>query len=330
VFPLPPGDTASFVARAEALQNRRGLSESVALTLADFNRELGAGEQSVKNLGRLTRGDALGIAARSAPHASGRPVSILFKASTAVALARSLEERGIGGFVPVFTIDGGDPAVKAGSPGASDPRHAVDLGRALHRLLPGWGLVVCALRLLRPEGLPVFEQEFLGPDWIRAMLAERGADLRARGLEAPFQETHPTNLHFETDSGAVSHVAWDGARFTLEGEEVEPFDLLSRLERLVPGPALQPLLLEMALPVASQVADPPEAASFAQALPLYSCFGLPDPLVFPAAAGSLLIGEDRREETDWVRALETGTPNLADRLLASIDVFDFRHRVYSW
>ncbi|GEM_PF-3175161 len=357
LVPAPPGDPDSFARRLEALRERPGLSESLAVTLTEFNRNLGAEDLALSNLGRLARGEAAAVIAFSPPFPSGGPASILFKAATASALCRALSSKGVGAFVPVFIVDAGPPGTSAPPSALRAPEeeegigNRVDglleeaaslppeaaFGRLLHGLLPGLGLVLAALRFFRPEGLSLFEQELLDPEGIASLLRRAGEALAREGVAVPFDASPATNLCFEEAVGRPRPVTFEQDRFLLDGREVEPFDLLSGLDRLSPAPSLQPLLACMALPVATVVADPEEAASCLQRGPLYAYFGLTRPVVFPRLTATLV--EDRagapqptaglRETSDpWVHLISRHGPLLSERLLASADVFDFRHHVF--
>jgi uncharacterized protein YllA (UPF0747 family) len=333
----PPGDLDGLRAQADDLKGRPGLSESLHLTLMEFNRSLGAGDRSLENLDRLARGGTPAVAALARPNPGGGPTDVFFRALTATALSRSLREKGAGEFVPLFVVDAGTPG---GSDASADP---AAFGALLHRRFPAWGLVLVALRLLRPEGLTLFEQEFLDPHGIRTVLEACGSRLASRGMEAPFKGADPTNLLFEEEDGTPSPVVGRGDRFFVGDREVEPFDLLSRLERLAPDTALQPLLLNMALPVACLVTGPDQAAGHIQASSLFPLFGLPLPPLFPQATGTRVQWNGPEDEAPpvpspedlapsaeaWDEILARFRPSLPGELLHAMDVFDFRHHVIS-
>ncbi len=181
-------------------------------------------------------------------------------------------------------------------------------------------------RFLRPEGLPLFEQELIDPGGIQSILRETGERLRHRGFEVPF-EGAPTNLFVEEEGAGPKPVRWEGERFTvLGGGGVEPFDLLCRIEDLMPGPVLRPLLRAMALPAAAEIAGPVEAARYAQLRFLHPYFGLPAPLVFPRLSLSFREGDAMEATEPWIGAWVRHGPALLERLLAGADLFDFRHQ----
>ncbi|MHC5035875.1 MAG: bacillithiol biosynthesis protein BshC [Planctomycetota bacterium] len=328
-FAYAPKEIDSFRERIARLAERRGFSESLVLTFSAFNESMEAGEASVKNLARLGQGDAFAVvASMPAPPQEG-PAETLFKCATIVALSRHLEEAGVGRFVPVLFLDPGGLRREEGedpSPSVQVSKEAVPFGRALQQTVPDWGIVLGSVRFLRPEGLTLFEQELLDPSGIHEILVETGERLAARGYPAPFSASGPPNLVFEDEIGTPVKVNWDGEAFRLGETEVEAFDLLSRLERLAPTAVLEPLLVDMALPVAAMVAGPGEGAQHAQRGGLYGYYGLPDPLVFPALCAS--VPGNRTGEEAWTDVLDKmGIPS-PEALLASIDVFDFRQHVF--
>ncbi|MHC4600589.1 MAG: bacillithiol biosynthesis protein BshC, partial [Planctomycetota bacterium] len=299
-FAHDPSRLPSFGERIELLKERRGLSESLHVTLLQFNRNLAAGAEGEANLSRLARGDAYGVVTVLRPSTRGGPDADLFRLATAVALCRFLEKEALGEFAPVlfFEEDPGNFASTGGAPESPLPEgpfraEADDLlreggnlplphatGRLLNRCFPQAGLTVMDHRFLRPEGLPLFEQELIDPGGVRSILRETGERLRKQGFEAPFEKSPPTNLFVEEEDAGPKHVRWEEERFTVEGEgEVEPFDLLCRIEDLHPGPVLRPLLRAIALPAAAEITGPVETARYANLRLLYPYFGLPAPLV---------------------------------------------------
>ncbi|MHC4777408.1 MAG: bacillithiol biosynthesis protein BshC [Planctomycetota bacterium] len=352
LFPYDPSTSTSFEARLGTLEGRRRLGESLHLTLAEFNRKLGGGEATEVNLARLARGEAVAVSTRIKPSPAGGAGGSFSKLATSAALCQALEDRGLGGFVPIAFLDddAGDEEVeitphdlppdprpledrKLITPRPGDPP-PVAFGRVLHGCFQEQGFVCTDHRLLRPEGLPLFEQELIDPGGIRAILDETSALLRSGGFDVPWAETGPTDLFVEEEGGAMSHVGWDGDRFTFAGgEEVEPFDLLCRVEDLAPGPLLRPILGDMAFPAVATVVGPAGAALFSRIVPLYSYFGLPAPLVFPRMSLRLAgeqPGSPEREagpaerSTPWVRDWALHAGSLMGSVLAGADPFDFR------
>lgn len=299
----PDGARAALTRRLDDLRVRPGLSESLALTLAEFNqRLLGPGERAQGHVNLLARGAFAVVAGPG-----------LLETATAVAAARAFHAMTGAAFAPLVLVDL-DAPWRGAEPAAPDPEARAGPAAALARRTPRWGSVLASLRAFRPEGLPLFEQELLDPDGIHATRVAAGRALEAAGVPAPFADQGPLDLVFESDAGTPQRVLWDGEEFETAGEEVEPFDLLSRLERLAPGPPLQPLLAEMALPVACWVLDGRGAAAFAQIHDLFAYFGLPEPLALPVSAVEFEGGLEDRWRDD---------PVFPDRLVSSLDVLDF-------
>lgn len=83
------------------------IGPELAARLRNFQRRCGADATALANIDRLAQGKALVVSTGQQPGLFGGPAFTLYKALTAVRLARQLEEKGVG-CVPLFWIAGND------------------------------------------------------------------------------------------------------------------------------------------------------------------------------------------------------------------------------
>jgi bacillithiol biosynthesis cysteine-adding enzyme BshC len=198
---LAPGRIASFEGRAEALRGRRGLPGKTGERLYDLNRSLGAGPETLRNLDRLARGEAFAVVTGQQPGLLGGPGYVLWKAATAAALARALEARGLGGFVPVFWSASEDhdarefTAVRVPAPDGA-------LRKITLRLPPG-GKGQAASALLEEGMLAPALADFLSLARRDGLDASRAEDLRSLPAGGPAPFFGALLLRFLADWGLV-------------------------------------------------------------------------------------------------------------------------------
>lgn len=99
-------DTAAVKALAEA--KRAPLDPALAREMADYHRRLGASAESLANLERLARGEAVVAVAGQQPAPLGGPLYTLHKTASAVGLAASITARTDAAAVPLFWMHGED------------------------------------------------------------------------------------------------------------------------------------------------------------------------------------------------------------------------------
>lgn len=100
------GDTASLTALAEG--KRRPLPPDLAAELESYHRRLGASPQSLANLGRLARGEAVATVAGQQPSPLGGPLYALHKTASTIGLATAVTERTGLPCAPLYWMHGED------------------------------------------------------------------------------------------------------------------------------------------------------------------------------------------------------------------------------
>lgn len=99
-------DTAALTALAQA--KRRPLSPALAAELEGYHRRLGASPQSLSNLARLARGEAVASVAGQQPSPLGGPLYALHKTASTIGLATVVTERTQVPCVPLYWMHGED------------------------------------------------------------------------------------------------------------------------------------------------------------------------------------------------------------------------------
>ncbi|MBI4463283.1 MAG: bacillithiol biosynthesis BshC, partial [Acidobacteria bacterium] len=102
-FPYPPFEQSSFDAAARCLQYSDELRRAVVAVLREHNQQLGGGETVSESLRKLEQPGCLAVVTGQQVGLFSGPAFALYKALTAVKLARELSSRGLEA-VPIFWL----------------------------------------------------------------------------------------------------------------------------------------------------------------------------------------------------------------------------------
>ncbi len=97
-----PATRKGLLASADECARCRFPRAELSRILAEYNREIGAPDRAVENASRIARSNALVVTTGQQPMAFGGPLYVLYKAATAVRLARAAEAALGVPVVPVF------------------------------------------------------------------------------------------------------------------------------------------------------------------------------------------------------------------------------------
>ncbi|MCG0239155.1 MAG: bacillithiol biosynthesis cysteine-adding enzyme BshC [Firmicutes bacterium] len=104
-----PFDPSSFRARQRYLQEHyRGDRRALSAALIEYNRHIGAGPEALRNAERLAAPEALAVVTGQQAGVAGGPLFTLYKAITAIQLARQQSEALGVPVIPVFWVAGED------------------------------------------------------------------------------------------------------------------------------------------------------------------------------------------------------------------------------
>jgi SAM-dependent methyltransferase len=278
-------DTAALGLAVDAAAARALPREAVADVLAEQQTS----ETAAANVERLRAPGSVAIVTGQQPAPGGGPLYTLYKAATAVLLARRA------GAVPVFWIANDDHELSAATVGGESL--SAHFGRLLSRLFERDGLVVidASDARLRRLGMPALAAELAFPSPTAEASAVAAARIAQLGhkLQVPLR---PDRLSLFRGRPRRFRVRASAAGFQIahETEPVSPADLLALYaaepEGFSPNALLRPLYQDALLPTAAYVAGPSEIAYYAQLLPVYDRFGMQMPLIYPRKSVTLLDG----------------------------------------
>ena len=342
-------DTAALARAAHAAASRALPREAVADVLAEQQTS----EAAAANVERLRMPGSVAIVTGQQPAPGGGPLYTLYKAATAVLLARRA------GAVPVFWIANDDHELSAETVGGESL--SAHFGRLLSRLFERDGLVVmdASDARLRRLGMPALAAELAFPSPTAAAAAVASARIAQLGhaLQVPLRSDRLSLFHGRPRRFRMRASA-SGFQIAHEAKPVTRAELLAlyaaQPEAFSPNALLRPLYQDVLLPTAAYVAGPNEIAYYAQLLPVYERFGMQMPLIYPRKSVTLLNGASHGGDVADVfrdvaalgpipglphavlapggkpqeRVLENvcGT-DFVDELLRRLDLDDFDHQV---
>jgi len=102
-YPLNPFQEESFSQAARSLQYSDALRREMVDVLQEQNQRFSAGEQTFQNLARLEKPDCFAVVTGQQTGLFTGPAFAIYKALTAVKVARTLSQRGLPA-VPVFWL----------------------------------------------------------------------------------------------------------------------------------------------------------------------------------------------------------------------------------
>ncbi len=103
-YPFAPLAAESFRKSAESLRYPDELRQAVVGVLREQNQSFGSGAESLRNLDRLSKPGCVAVVTGQQVGLFGGPAFILYKALTAIKLARSLSQQGVDA-VPIFWLE---------------------------------------------------------------------------------------------------------------------------------------------------------------------------------------------------------------------------------
>ncbi len=166
-------------------------------------------------------------------------------------------------------------------------------GRWLEALLGRFGLVVYDSSEPDAKALvgAVFTRELEHPRVTTTLATEQGRALTGAGYHAQVVP-HPDNVALFTLDGIRHTVHFREGQFVVGDTKVVVSNLLDQSrthpERFSPNVLLRPIVQDTLFPTCCYVAGPNELAYLAQMRPIYSHFGVPQPLFVQRASVTLL------------------------------------------
>ena len=342
-------DAAALARSTDAAASRTLPREAVADVLVEQQTTATA----AANVERLREPGSTAIVTGQQPAPGGGPLYTLYKAATAVLLARRT------GAVPVFWIANDDHELGAAMVG--DESLTAHFGGLLSRLYERDGLVVidASDARLRRLGMPALaaELDVPSPTAVAAgVAAARIAELGHR-LQVPLRTDRLSLFHghprrFRVRASAEGFQIANGAEPIARAEAVALY--AARPDAFSPNALLRPLYQDALLPTAAYVAGPSEIAYFAQLLPVYEHFGMQMPVIYPRKSVTLLDGPSRGrsvadvfrdvaalgalDRSPYAELAPRGEPqervlevpfaeDLVDEILERLDLDDFDHQV---
>jgi hypothetical protein len=277
---------ANALARAVDAAAARALPREA---VADVLAEQQTSETAAANVERLRAPRSVAIVTGQQPAPGGGPLYTLYKAATAVLLARRA------GAVPVFWIANDDHELSSATLGGESL--SACFGRLLSRLFEHDGLVVidASDSRLRRLGMPALAAELTFPSPTAQAAAVAAARIAQLGhkLQVPLRSDRLSLLHGRPRRFRVRASA-AGFQVGHEAELVTCAELralyATQPEAFSPNALLRPLYQDALLPTAAYVAGPSEIAYYAQLLPVYERFGMQMPLIHPRKSVTLLDG----------------------------------------
>ena len=342
-------DTAALARAADAASARTLPRDAIADVLA--------GQQTTKtaaaNVERMRVPGSVVVVTGQQPAPGGGPLYTLYKAATAVLVARRA------GAVPVFWIANDDHELSAATVGGESL--SAHFGRLLSRLFERDGLVVIDASDVRLRRLGMHalapELAFPSPTAAAAAVAARRIAQLGYRLQVPLRSDRLSLFHgrprrFRVRASATGFQIAHEAELVTEAELLELY--AAQPEAFSPNALLRPLYQDALLPTAAYVAGPSEIAYYAQLLPVYERFGMQMPLIHPRKSVTLIDGApDGLGVADVFRDVTalgpiSGSPhaelapggkpqervlevpyaeNFVDELLDRLDLDDFDHQL---
>ncbi len=272
----------------------RAVDAAAARTLprkavADVLAEQQTSDTAAANVERLRALGSVAIVTGQQPAPGGGPLYTLYKAATAVLLARRA------GAVPVFWIANDDHELSAATVGGESL--SAHFGRLLSRLFERDGLVVidASDARLRRLGMPALAAELAFPSPTAEAAAAAAGRIAQLGhkLQVPLRSDRLSLFHGRPRRFRVRASA-AGFQIAQDAEPISHSELLAlyaaQPETFSPNALLRPLYQDALLPTAAYVAGPSEIAYYAQLLPVYERFGMQMPLIHPRKSVTLIDG----------------------------------------
>jgi hypothetical protein len=278
-------DPAALERAATAAAARELPRDAVADVLAEQQMS----ESAKANVERLRAPGSVAIVTGQQPAAGGGPLYTLYKAATAVLLARRT------GAVPVFWIANDDHELSAAMVG--DESLSAHFSSVLSRLFDEDGLVVidasdARVRRLGMHALAA-ELAFPSPTAEAATVAAARIAQLGHKLQVPLRSDRLSLFHGRPRRFRVRASA-TGFQIAQDAEPVTCAELralyAAQPEAFSPNALLRPLYQDALLPTAAYVAGPSEIAYYAQLLPVYERFGMQMPLIYPRKTVTLIDG----------------------------------------
>jgi bacillithiol biosynthesis cysteine-adding enzyme BshC len=166
-------------------------------------------------------------------------------------------------------------------------------GRWLEQLLGPRGLVVYDSSDIasKPLATRIFTRELTMPGETSRLAAEAGADLEARGYHWQVRPAQDSLALFHLDGSREPIRHRDGAFFVGESPSTRD-ELVEEATRrpasFSPNVLLRPVVQDALFPTVCYVAGPNELGYLAQLRRVYEHFGVPMPLVYPRAMGTIV------------------------------------------
>ena len=173
--------------------------------------------------------------------------------------------------------------------------------RFMSRLFSRWGVI-----LLDPLddsvhrlSTVIYQQALRGAEELRVQVMGRSNELLRSGYHAQVHVAEDSTLVFLTRDGSRLPVHRRNGEYLLDGKEhVSLAGLEARLHDhpvdFSSNVLLRPIVQDTLLPTLAYVAGPSELAYLGQAAVLYEAFNLPQPVVFPRAAFTLVDARTER------------------------------------
>jgi bacillithiol synthase len=153
------------------------------------------------------------------------------------------------------------------------------VARSFLRVFGSRGLVVVEPRVIAPLAGPYLGSVFARIEEVRVALRAAAAELTAAGFAPALDPEH---------AGVPFRFAASGLRERCPPDPSLSAAAAAHPESFSPDAALRPLLQDSLLPTAASVLGPGEIAYQAMLKPLYRLFGVPQPLLLPRLAATLL------------------------------------------
>lgn len=166
-------------------------------------------------------------------------------------------------------------------------------GELFFKLFDELGLIIFNPQDLQVKALlqPIFKNELLNYTKHTTTIIERSAELEE--LYHAQVKVKPVNLFLTEDGGRYS-IEPVANYFRLKGKRKKYSldELLNILDtqpgRFSPNVLLRPICQDYLLPTGIYVAGPSEINYFAQVIPLYNHFNIPEPIIYPRASATII------------------------------------------
>lgn len=280
-------DLSRLVKLAEKV--KRPVDRYLVEQIEAYNFQLGASEKTIENIYKLKHGASCIITGQQ-PSPEGGPLYNVYKAMTAIRLARMIEEKSQINCIPIFwnhsdddnihdffkhTAIVDDRLVTTEYKGEKKPAYLYDLNTVcdfssrLLSLFAEYGLVVVEPRILG-EGA-FFEAAIKNSIQIQDKLNDCSAVLETQGFKP-----------------SIDVIDWGGVYVIDENKRYRYKTDMKLQGRFSTSVFLRPLFQDYIFPTVSYVAGPNEISYFAHLGPLYEHFDVTMPAIFPRMSATVV------------------------------------------